>query len=118
MKELSDLRKQLGVMGGVGAAAFGDQFGVGRDVEQFVARMSAATCGSGGAIPRAAPGFRFAHPGYRAEGGVPSGSPLARSAACLNAPAPGAFSIHRNSSCLAADQVRGRLLRDAARELI
>jgi hypothetical protein len=34
MKELSDLTKRLGVMGGVGAAVFGDRFEVGRDVEQ------------------------------------------------------------------------------------
>ena len=34
MKDLSDLSKQLGVMGGVGAAVFGDRFEVGRDVEQ------------------------------------------------------------------------------------
>jgi hypothetical protein len=34
MKDLSDLSKQLGVMGGVGAAVFGDRFEVGREVEQ------------------------------------------------------------------------------------
>lgn len=34
MKDLSDLSKQLGVMGGVGSAVFGDQFEVGRDVRQ------------------------------------------------------------------------------------
>jgi len=34
LKDLSDLSKQLGVMGGAGAAVFGDRFEVGRDVEQ------------------------------------------------------------------------------------
>jgi hypothetical protein len=34
MKDLSDMSKQLGVKGGVGAALFGDQFEVGRDVER------------------------------------------------------------------------------------
>jgi hypothetical protein len=34
MKDLSDRTKQLGVMGGAGAAVFGDHFEVGRDVEQ------------------------------------------------------------------------------------
>jgi hypothetical protein len=34
MKDLSDLSKQLGVMGGAGATVFGDQFEAGRDVEQ------------------------------------------------------------------------------------
>jgi Bacterial protein of unknown function (DUF937) len=34
MKDLSDLSKQLGITGGVGSAVFGDQFEVGRDVEQ------------------------------------------------------------------------------------
>src|SRR5262245_56653734 len=34
MKDLSDLSKQLGVMGGAGAAVFGDRFEVGREVEQ------------------------------------------------------------------------------------
>ncbi len=34
MKDLSDLSKQLGVMGGVGSAVFGDRFEVGRDVDQ------------------------------------------------------------------------------------
>jgi hypothetical protein len=34
MKDLSDLSRQLGVMGGAGAAVFGDRFEVGRDVEQ------------------------------------------------------------------------------------
>jgi len=34
MKDLSDLSKQLGVMGGAGAAVFGDRFELGRDVEQ------------------------------------------------------------------------------------
>jgi hypothetical protein len=34
MKDLSDRTKQLGVMGGVGAAVFGDHFEAGRDVEQ------------------------------------------------------------------------------------
>jgi Bacterial protein of unknown function (DUF937) len=34
MKDLSDLTKQLGVMGGAGAAVFGDQFEHGQDVEQ------------------------------------------------------------------------------------
>lgn len=33
-KDLSDLSRQLGVMGGAGAAVFGDYFEVGRDVEQ------------------------------------------------------------------------------------
>jgi hypothetical protein len=33
MKDLSDKSKQLGVMGGVGAAVFGDRFEAGRDVE-------------------------------------------------------------------------------------
>jgi hypothetical protein len=31
---LPDLSKQLGVMGGAGAAVFGDQFEPGRDVQQ------------------------------------------------------------------------------------
>ena len=34
MKDLSDLTKQLGVMGGAGAAVFGDQLEPGRDIEQ------------------------------------------------------------------------------------
>jgi hypothetical protein len=34
MKDLSDLTRQLGVMGGAGAAVFGDQFEHGQDVEQ------------------------------------------------------------------------------------
>jgi hypothetical protein len=34
MKDLSDLTRQLGVMGGAGAAVFGDHFEVGRDVPQ------------------------------------------------------------------------------------
>jgi hypothetical protein len=34
MKDLSDLTKQLGVMGGAGAAVFGDQFEHGQDIEQ------------------------------------------------------------------------------------
>lgn len=34
MKDLSDLSKGLGVMGGVGAAVFGDQLEAGREVEQ------------------------------------------------------------------------------------
>jgi hypothetical protein len=34
MKDLSDLSKQLGVMGGFGAAVFGERLEVGRDVEQ------------------------------------------------------------------------------------
>jgi len=34
MKELSDLSKGVGVMGGVGAAVFGDRFEAGREVEQ------------------------------------------------------------------------------------
>ena len=34
MKDLSDLTKQLGVMGGAGAAVFEDQFEHGQDVEQ------------------------------------------------------------------------------------
>jgi Bacterial protein of unknown function (DUF937) len=34
MKDLSDLSKQLGLMGGAGAAVFGDRFELGRDVEQ------------------------------------------------------------------------------------
>jgi hypothetical protein len=34
MKDLSDLSKQLGVMGGAGATVFGEQFEAGRDVEQ------------------------------------------------------------------------------------
>ena len=34
MKDLSDLSKQLGVMGGVGAAVFGERLEAGRDVEQ------------------------------------------------------------------------------------
>jgi hypothetical protein len=33
-KDLSDLSKQLGVMGGAGAAVFGDHFETGRDVEK------------------------------------------------------------------------------------
>ena len=33
-KDLSDLSRQLGVMGGAGEAVFGDRFDVGRDVEQ------------------------------------------------------------------------------------
>jgi hypothetical protein len=34
MKDLSDMSKQLGIMGGAGSAVFGDRFEVGRDVEQ------------------------------------------------------------------------------------
>ena len=34
MKDLSDLSKGSGLMGGVGAAVFGDQFEAGRNVEQ------------------------------------------------------------------------------------
>lgn len=34
MKDLSDLSRQLGVMGGAGAAVFGDRFEAGQDVEQ------------------------------------------------------------------------------------
>jgi hypothetical protein len=34
LKDLSDRSKQLGVMGGVGAAVFGDHFEAGRDVDQ------------------------------------------------------------------------------------
>jgi hypothetical protein len=34
MKDLSDLSKQLGVMGGAGQAVFGERFEVGRDVER------------------------------------------------------------------------------------
>jgi hypothetical protein len=34
MKDLSELSKQLGIMGGAGQAVFGDRFEVGRDVEQ------------------------------------------------------------------------------------
>ncbi|MET0536456.1 MAG: hypothetical protein ABWZ64_00665, partial [Xanthobacteraceae bacterium] len=34
MKDLSDMTRQLGVMGGAGAAVFGDHFEVGRDVPQ------------------------------------------------------------------------------------
>ena len=34
MKDLSDMSKQLGVMGGAGQAVFGERFEVGRDVEQ------------------------------------------------------------------------------------
>jgi len=34
IKDLSDLSKQLGVMGGAGAAVFGDHFEAGRDVEK------------------------------------------------------------------------------------
>jgi hypothetical protein len=34
MKDLSDRTKQLGIMGGAGAAVFGDNFEVGRDIEQ------------------------------------------------------------------------------------
>jgi hypothetical protein len=34
LKDLSDMSKQLGVMGGAGAAVFGDRFEVGREVEQ------------------------------------------------------------------------------------
>jgi hypothetical protein len=34
MKDLSDLSKQLGVMGGAGQAVFGDRFEVGRDVQR------------------------------------------------------------------------------------
>lgn len=33
-KDLSDLSRQLGVMGGAGQAVFGDRFDIGRDVEQ------------------------------------------------------------------------------------
>jgi hypothetical protein len=34
MKDLSDLTRQLGVMGGAGAAVFGDHLEVGRDVPE------------------------------------------------------------------------------------
>ena len=34
MKDLSDLTRQLGVMGGAGAAVFGDHFEIGREVEK------------------------------------------------------------------------------------
>ena len=34
MKDLSDLTKQLGVMGGAGAAVFGDRFEHGQDVDE------------------------------------------------------------------------------------
>lgn len=34
LKDLSDLTTKLGVMGGAGAAVFGDHFEVGSDVEQ------------------------------------------------------------------------------------
>jgi hypothetical protein len=34
MKDLSDMSRQLGVMGGAGAAVFGDRFEAGQDVEQ------------------------------------------------------------------------------------
>jgi hypothetical protein len=34
MKDLSDMSKQVGLMGGAGAAMFGDRFEAGRDVEQ------------------------------------------------------------------------------------
>ena len=34
MKDLSDLSRQLGVMGGAGAAVFGDHFEIGREVEK------------------------------------------------------------------------------------
>lgn len=34
MKDLSDLTRQLGVMGGAGAAVFGDHFEAGRNVPQ------------------------------------------------------------------------------------
>ena len=34
MKDLSDLTKKLGVMGGAGAAVFGDHFEVGQDVDK------------------------------------------------------------------------------------
>jgi hypothetical protein len=34
IKDLSDLSKQLGVMGGAGAAVFGDHFETGRDIEK------------------------------------------------------------------------------------
>ena len=34
MKDLSDLSKTLGVMGGAGAAVFGDHFEVGQDVDK------------------------------------------------------------------------------------
>ena len=34
IKDLSDLTRQLGVMGGVGAAAFGERFEHGQDVDQ------------------------------------------------------------------------------------
>jgi hypothetical protein len=34
MKDLSDLSKQLGVMGGAGAAVFGDHLEVGQDVDK------------------------------------------------------------------------------------
>jgi hypothetical protein len=33
-KDLSDLSRRLGVMGGAGAAVFGDRFEIGRDVKQ------------------------------------------------------------------------------------
>jgi hypothetical protein len=34
IKDLSDLSRQLGVMGGAGAAVFGEHFEAGRDVEK------------------------------------------------------------------------------------
>ena len=34
MKDLSEMSKQLGVMGGAGAAVFGDHFEAGRDIDQ------------------------------------------------------------------------------------
>jgi hypothetical protein len=34
LKDLSDMTKKLGVMGGAGAAVFGDHFEVGRDVDK------------------------------------------------------------------------------------
>jgi hypothetical protein len=34
LKDLSDRSRQLGIMGGAGAAVFGDRLEVGRDVEQ------------------------------------------------------------------------------------
>jgi hypothetical protein len=34
MKDLSDLSKKLGVMGGAGTAVFGDHFEVGQDVDK------------------------------------------------------------------------------------
>jgi hypothetical protein len=34
MKDLSDLSETLGVMGGAGAAVFGDHFEVGQDVDK------------------------------------------------------------------------------------